>query len=56
MNPQFNLLQIHNELFKTQFNSCSKSYAEFHILTALKVSTANNSLKRVFSIMHLTDL
>jgi hypothetical protein len=34
-NPSFDLLRLHNLMFKEQFNSSDKLYCEFHILNAL---------------------
>ena len=55
MDSKFNLLRIHNSLFARQFSSLDKLYCEFHIQTALKRPSSSNTLKRVFSIMHLID-
>ena len=55
MDTKFNLVSIHNQLFKKQFNSSERHLTEFHIITALKDSSKTNTLKRVFSILYLID-
>jgi hypothetical protein len=52
VNPLFNLARIHNSILQDQFGSSDQKYCEFHIQTALE---SKNTLKRVFSIMHLSN-
>jgi len=54
MDPAFNLFKIHNMLVKKLFRS-DEAYTEFHIEICMKDATSKNTLKRVFSIMHLSE-
>ena len=45
--------KVHDEIRKETFGGSEKAYLEFHVLTALN---SKNSLKKIFSIMFITDV
>jgi len=56
MNPNFNLLRIHSMILENQFGHSEQRFCEFHIEQALRPSKKGNTLKRLFSVMYLTNL